>query len=134
VSRNVLADAARESLRILVWQLSWVVAIALIVAIASSWRDALAVLVGGSIGSIWTIYMAMTLFKHSVTHGAHMSAATFLIAWMVKAGLTIVLLAIAFRSKAFAPLGLLGGLFAALVAYWGWLAFRVKHADSADGK
>jgi F0F1-type ATP synthase assembly protein I len=76
----------------------------------------------------------MTLFKHSATHGARMSAASFLFAWVVKAVLTIALLAIAFRSRAFAPLGLLGGLFGALVAYWGWLVFRVKHADSADGK
>jgi F0F1-type ATP synthase assembly protein I len=134
VSRNVLADTAREALRILVWQMGWIVAIAFVGALAWSWQVALAILVGGGIGSIWTIYMALTLFKHSVFHGARMSSASFLVAWLVKLGLTIGLLVIAFRSKLFAPLGILGGLGVALVSYWVWLTFRVNHADRADGK
>jgi hypothetical protein len=92
------------------------------------------VLIGGAIGSTWTVYMAITLFKHSVHHGVQMSALSFMVAWVIKLGLTIGLLIIAFRSRLFAPLGLLSGLFSAMFAYWGWLAFRVKHADSADSK
>jgi F0F1-type ATP synthase assembly protein I len=134
VSRNVLADTAREALRILAWQMGWIVAVAFVGAVAWSWQVALAIMVGGGIGSIWTIYMALTLFKHSVFHGARMSSASFLVAWLVKLGLTIGLLVIAFRSRLFAPLGILGGLGVALVAYWVWLTFRVNHADRADGK
>jgi len=134
VSRNVLADAARDALRILAWQMGWIVAIAFVGALAWDRSVAFAVLIGGAIGSIWTIYMAMTLFKHSVSHGVRMSPLSFLVAWVIKLGLTFGLLIIAFRSRIFAPLGLLAGLFGALVSYWGWLAFRVKHADSADGK
>jgi len=134
VSRNVLADAAREALRILAWQMGWIVAVAFVGALAWDRNVALAIVVGGAIGSIWTIYMAMTLFKHSVFHGARMGVASFFVAWVIKLGLTIGLLVIAFRSRLFVPLGLLGGLFVALLSYWVWLTFRVNHADSADGK
>jgi F0F1-type ATP synthase assembly protein I len=134
VSRNVLADAARESLRIWAWQMGWITAVALVCAAALGVNAAVSVLVGGAIGSIWTLYMAVTLFRHSLSFGARMSALSFVMAWAIKLALTISLLVIAFRSRVFAPLGLLGGLFGAMVAYWGWMAFRVKHADSADGK
>jgi F0F1-type ATP synthase assembly protein I len=133
VSRNVLADVARDALRILAWQVGWIVAIAFASALVWGLNVALSTLIGGAIGSIWTVYMALTLFKHSLSHGVRMSPVSFLLAWVVKLGLTISLLAIAFQSKLFAPLGLLGGLFGAFVAYWAWLV-RGKHADSADGK
>lgn len=134
MSRNVLADAAREALRILVWQWAWIAPIALICAVAWDRRVGWGVLIGGGIGSTWTVYMAITLFKHSVHHGVRMSALSFMVAWVIKLALTVSLLVVAFRSRLFAPLGLLGGLFGAMVTYWGWLAFRVKHADSVDGK
>ncbi len=134
MSRNVLAATAVQALRILAWQMGWIVAIAVLAAIVWDVRGALSLLVGGAIGSIWTIYMALTLFRHSLTHGVRMSVLSFVMAWVIKVALTISLLVIAFRSKLFAPLGLLGGLFAALLAYWVWLTFRVKHAGGADGK
>ena len=114
--------------------MGWIVAVALLGALAWNRNVAIGIVIGGGIGSIWTIYMALTLFKHSVFHGARMSAVSFLVAWVAKLGLTIGLLIIAFRSKLFAPLGLLGGLGVALVSYWVWLTFRVNHADRADGK
>jgi hypothetical protein len=134
VSRNVLADAAREAVAMLAWQMGWIVAIAGVCAIASGQRLALAILAGGAIGSIWTIYMAFTLFKHSLSHGVQMGALSFMVAWVVKLALTVGLLIVAFRSRLFDPLGLLGGLATALVAYWVRLTFRVNHADRADGK
>jgi F0F1-type ATP synthase assembly protein I len=118
----------------LAWQMGWIVAVAAVCAVVSGQRLALAIIVGGAIGSIWTIYMALTLFKHSLSHGVRMGALSFMVAWVVKLGLTVGLLIIAFQSRLFVPLGLLGGLAMALVAYWGWLTFRVKHADRADGK
>jgi F0F1-type ATP synthase assembly protein I len=134
VSRNVLADVARDALRILAWQVGWTVAVAVVGALVWGWNVALSILIGGAIGSIWTIYMALTLFKHSLSHGVRMSPVSFLLAWVVKLGLTISLLIIAFRSGLFAPLGVLSGLFGAMLAYWAWLVVRGKHADSANGK
>lgn len=118
----------------LAWQMGWIAAIAAVGAITSGQRLALGILVGGAIGSIWTIYMAFTLFKHSLSHGVRMGALSFMAAWVVKLALTVGLLIVAFRSRLFDPLGLLGGLAAALVAYWVRLTFRVNHADRADGK
>jgi len=114
--------------------MGWIVAVAFVGALAWNRNVALAIVVGGAIGSIWTIYMAMTLFKHSVFHGARMGVGSFFAAWVIKLGLTIGLLVIAFRSRLFVPLGLLSGLFVALLSYWMWLTFRVNHADNADGK
>ena len=118
----------------LAWQMGWIVAIAAVGAIVWDRRVGFGLLVGGAIGSIWTIYMALLLFKHSLSHGVRMSAMSFVMAWLVKLVLTVSLLVIAFRSGFFAPLGLLGGLFVALLAYWVWMTFRVNHAGGADGK
>jgi len=134
VSRNVLAATAVQALRILAWQVGWIAAIAVVGAIVWDVRVALSLLVGGAIGSAWTLYMALTLFRHSLTHGVRMSVLSFVTAWVIKVALTVSLLVIAFRSGRFEPLGLLGGLFAALLAYWVWLTFRVNHAAGADGK
>jgi F0F1-type ATP synthase assembly protein I len=87
------------------------------------------------IGLVWTLYMAATLFRHSLTHGAHLSVVSFAMGWLIKVALTIALLIAAFRSPAVAPLALLGGLFGALAAYWAWLTFRANNnADGRDGK
>lgn len=134
VSSNVLADAARTSLRVLAWQVGFVAAVALVAAVLFSGRMAVAIFVGGAIGSVWTVYMALKLFKHSRTHGTRLSAMSFISAWIIKVALTISLLVIAFRSGRFEPLGLLGGLFSSMLAYWGYFTFLVKHAGRADGK
>lgn len=135
LNANSLAAAARQSLQILRWQAGWIVVLAIVCAIVWGARAGWSVLAGGSIGLLWTVYMAFTLYKHSVNHGVRLSAMTFFAGWMIKVVLTISLLIIAFRSGAVAPLPLLVGLFGAMVAYWAWLTFRVmKHADGADGE
>lgn len=131
---NALAAAGRQSLRLLAFQVACVAAVAGTLAIFFGARAAWSVLIGGGIGSIWTVYMTLVLLKHSLTHGVRMSAATFLIAWLVKLVLTIGLLAAAFRSGRVAGLPLLAGLGTALVAYWVWLTFRVTNGGAADGK
>jgi ATP synthase protein I len=131
----VLAIAARESLRILRWQLGWIAALALACGIAFGARAGWSALAGGGIGLVWTLVMAATLFRHSLTHGAHMGVLSFALGWLIKVALTIALLIAAFRSPAVAPLALLGGLFGALAAYWAWLTFRAgNNADRADGE
>ena len=131
---NVLADAARQSLRLLMWQTGWVVALAAVFAAVAGGKAGWSTLVGGGIGLIWTIYMTVMLRRHSVDYGVRLSMATVIAGWVAKVALTIGLLIIAFRSQAIAPLPLLGGLGGALIAYWAWLTFRVKHADGANGE
>jgi F0F1-type ATP synthase assembly protein I len=117
VSSNVLADAARQAFKTLLWQLAAVLILAAMTAVFWGVRAGGSVLAGGGIGLIWTVYMALTLFKHSLTHGVHMSALTFMTGWLIKVALTVVLLVAAFRSGAFVPPAVLAGLTGALVAY-----------------
>ena len=134
MSTNVLAAAARQSLRILAWQALWIVALASIFAVAFGKQAALSALAGGGIGLVWTVYMALVLFKHSLSHGMRMGAMSFLAGWLFKVVVTLSLLVIALRSRVFAPLWLLVGLFGAMVAYWAWFVFGKKYASDADGK
>jgi F0F1-type ATP synthase assembly protein I len=131
---NPLARAARQSLRMLVWQAGCVLAVSAVLAIFAGERTAWSALIGGGIGLVWTAYMALVLFKHSLTHGVRMSAATFLLGWLVKLVLTIGLLVAAFRSHRVAGLPLLGGLGTALLAYWAWLTFRVTNGGTSGVK
>jgi F0F1-type ATP synthase assembly protein I len=134
VSTNVLAAAARQSLRILLWQALWIGALATIFAVTLDRKAAVSALVGGGIGLVWTLYMALVLFKHSLTHGVRLSAISFFAGWLFKLVATVSLLVIALRSKALAPLPVLAGLFGAMAAYWAWFVFGKKHASDADGK
>ena len=134
MSTNVLAAAARQSLRILAWQALWIVALASIFAVAFGKQAALSALAGGGIGLVWTVYMALVLFKHSLSHGMRMGAMSFLAGWLFKVVLTISLLLIVLRSRMFAPLAVLAGLFGAMVAYWAWFVFGKKYATDPDGK
>lgn len=130
MSRNVLAGAARQSLKILQWQVGWVAVIAVVIGAGFGLRAGWSALAGGMIGLIWTVYMAFALYKHSVSHGVRLSPLSFFAAWMLKVVLTVSLLIIAFRSEAVAPLAVLAGLFGAMVAYWTWLAFDLSRRKS----
>jgi F0F1-type ATP synthase assembly protein I len=132
---NVLATAARQSVRILLWQALWIGMLAAISAVTLGAKIGLSTLVGGGIGLIWTVYMALVLFKHSLTHGVRMGALSFLLGWLFKVVVTISLLLIVLRSRMFAPLAVLAGLFGSMVAYWAWFVFgKKKHAGDVDGK
>lgn len=130
MSRNVLADAARESLKILWWQLGWAAAVAVLGAALFGARAGWSALAGAGIGLIWTVYMAFAEFRHSLNHGVRLSAVSFFAGWVIKVALTVSLLVIAFRSGAVAPLAVLAGLFGAMVAYWSWLAFGLSRRSS----
>lgn len=134
MSRNALAAAARQSLRILLWQALWIGVLAAIFAATLDMRAALSALAGGGIGLVWTVYMAWALYKHSLTHGVRMSPLSFLAGWLFKVVVTISLLLVVLRSRMFAPLAVLAGLFGAMVAYWAWFVFGKKYASNADGK
>lgn len=134
MSTNVLAAAARQSLRLALWQALWSTVLAAVFALALGKRAAWSVLAGGGIGLAWTLYMALVLFRRGLTHGVGLSPLSLLASWLFKVVVTIGLLVVAFRSAAFAPLALLAGLFGAMVAYWAWFALRVRNAGEADGK
>lgn len=134
MSSNALAAGARQAWQILLWQVGWIVTIAALSAVALDVRTGWSVLAGGGIGLIWTVYLALTLLRHSVNHGVRLGATKLFAGWLMKLVLTFSLLIIAFRSQALAPLPVLGGLSVALIAYWAWLTFRVKHADGLNGK
>ncbi len=93
-------------------------------------RAGASVLVGGGIGLLWTLYMAATLFRHSLNHGARLGPLSLMGGWVIKVALTLGLLVMALRSKVLIPPAVLAGLFGAMLAYWGWLTFR----GAADGK
>jgi len=134
VSTNALAAAARQSVRILLWQALWSGALATIFAVTLGTKVALSALVGSGIGLVWTVYMALVLFKHSLTHGVRLSAISFFAGWLFKVVVTVSLLVIVLRSRMFVPLAVLVGLFGAMVAYWAWFVFGKKYANDADGK
>jgi F0F1-type ATP synthase assembly protein I len=133
MSSNSLGNAVRQSVKILQWQVAGIVAMAETAAVLFDARAGWSVLAGGGIGLLWTVYMAFTLYRHSLNHGAHLGAASFVMAWLVKMLFTLGLLVIAFRSEAMAPLGLIAGLFGALLAYWASLAFGRPQRKSATG-
>ena len=134
MSTNVLAAAARQSVRILLWQVLWSGALATIFAVTLGAKAAVSALAGGGIGLVWTVYMALVLFKHSLTHGVRLSAISFFAGWLFKVVVTVSLLVIVLRSRMFVPLAVLVGLFGAMVAYWAWFVFGKKYANDADGK
>ena len=126
MSANPFAVAARRSLLLLAWQVGRLIVIAVVCAIALNVRAAGSVLIGGGIGLVWTVYMALTLFKHSVDYGARVSALSIFKGWLVKVVVTLALLVIAFRAESLLPVAVLGGLFATMVAYWAWFAFNLE--------
>lgn len=110
-------------------------ALAIVASIVWQPRMGAGVLVGGAIGMVPTAYIAVVLLRNALTRGAHVGVHSIFMGWVIKNALTISLLIIAFRSRAFAAPALLGGLCVALFAYWLCMVFaRVNHADSADGK
>ena len=122
MSSNALAAAARQSLRILLWQALWIGVLAAIFAVTLGTRAALSALAGGGIGLVWTVYMALVLFKHSLTHGMRLSAVSFFAGWLFKIVVTLGLLLVVLRSRCRATGGA-GRLFGSMVAYWAWFVF-----------
>ena len=126
--------AARQSWRILLWQALWIGALATIFAVTLGRRAAVSALAGGGIGLVWTVYMALVLFKHSLTHGVRLSAISFFAGWLFKVVRDGQPAGDRAAIRALAPLLVLAGLFGAMVAYWAWFVFGKTYASDADGK
>jgi len=123
---NPLAVAARRSLLLSIWQLACIAVCAIASTIVWGAEIGGSILAGGGIALLWTAYMALTMYRHSLDYGARLSVASFFKGWLIKIVMTIGLLVVALRSKSLAPLAVLGGWFAAMVAYWIWFAFDLE--------
>ncbi len=130
------ATPSGQALRIALWQAASVAGLAS--ASAAGWdaRTGAGVLVGGVIAVLPTVYIALALLRSSVSGGAApVGMHRVFVGWVIKNALTVALLVIAFRSRAFAPPALLAGVGVALVAYWLCMVFgRVKHANTIDSE
>jgi ATP synthase protein I len=123
MSASILAANRRHALQILMWQALTVAVVAVLAFVLWNARMAWSVLVGGGVGVVSTAYMAFALLRQNAQASAQRVAASFFVGWVIKVLLTIALLWIVFRSKAFAPLALLAGFATTFVAF-GVTAFR----------
>jgi len=133
MSGSVVAQAARQTLWMLAVQLLVVLGLALAGAVISGGRTGLSLLVGGGIGLAGSTYMGIQLLRHSGRATGAGVMGVFL-AWGVKVALVVSLLILAFRSGAFSPPAVLGGLGAGLAANWVWLSIdRTRRTSTRDG-
>lgn len=105
-------------MRAFLWQASMTLALGLVVAMASSVRAGVAVLVGGGISMLGSAYLGIALFKQRPGGRPGRFVWDVFVSWAVKLGLVISLLVIAFRSRQLPPPFLMAGLCGALLAYW----------------
>ena len=109
---------ASFAIRVIVGQIVITATLAALTMLTRGATASLSVVIGGVIGIVATAYMAFALMRPGSQNTAARAALGFFIGWIVKVGLTITLLVIAFRSKAVAPLFLVIGYAATYVAYW----------------
>lgn len=134
MSTDAVAAAWRQALRIVLGQLGAVLVIAVALALGWNARAAGSALAGGCIGLAATAYLLVAMLRRRMRPGSAGIGGVFF-SWLVKSLLTIGLLLVALRSKAFVPPALLAGLFASLTGYWLSLVLsRVEHADRVAGK
>jgi F0F1-type ATP synthase assembly protein I len=113
----MLSSAARQAMRILVWQLLGLLTLGLV----AWWYDgrvARSVLVGGGIGLLATAYLLFVLIKHSLQPARPATVLSLFGNWLVKTGLVLGLLALALRSPTLLPAAVLLGLASSLLIYW----------------
>lgn len=134
MSANPFAVAARQSLYLVIWQSAWVAVVAAVGTIVWGGRVGGSLLAGGCVGLVWTVYMAFTLYRHSLDYGARVSAASLLKGWLLKIAITLGLMVVAFRSERLAPLALLAGLMLAMLAYGLWFALDLQRRWSPKSK
>ena len=79
---------------------------------------AVSAVAGGAVGVVATSLFAWMLFRHPEGTSAARVAWSFYLGQALKAGLTIGLLAVIFRSRVPAPWAVLAGYLVTHVAYW----------------
>lgn len=117
MSASILAANRRHALQIMLWQALSVLVVAVLAFVLWDKRIGLSVIAGGGIGIASTAYMALAMFRPAEQASARRVAFGFYVGWVIKVGLTITLLWVAFRSREFAPLALLCGFATTFVAF-----------------
>jgi hypothetical protein len=130
VSASPFKVARQQAVRAFLWQAVTTGALGLAVAIGVSGRAGAAVLVGGGIPMLGSLYLGIALFK--VRPGVEPGKMIWdvFLSSAIKLGLVLSLLLIAFRSRQLPPAFLMAGLCGALVAYW--LAMSTTGAVKPD--
>lgn len=135
MSTRLLAASWREVRPVLVWQVAGIAVLGGVFAATLGAKAGWAALVGSGIGFTGIAYLMVAVLKSSLRPGAGSVAGIFA-SWLIKVTLTLGLLLLALRSRAFPPLPLLAGLCGSLVAYWLAMmrAGRGQHAGNANGE
>jgi len=81
-------------------------------------RAGASALVGAGIGVAATSLMAFALLRHRADASAGRVALSFFSGWLVKVGLTVALLVLAFRSPRVEPVPMLVAYVATFLGYW----------------
>jgi ATP synthase protein I len=118
MSASILAANRRQALHIMLLQALAVLALAALSLALWGVRSGLSILVGGGVGIVSTAYMAFALLRSSANTSAKRIAIGFFVGWVIKVLMTVALLWIVFRSKAFEPLSIVAGFALTFVAFW----------------
>jgi ATP synthase protein I len=108
----------RAALRVVMLQALIALGVAAAVGLIWGVPSARSALLGGGVGAAATLLFVFALFRHPDGAAGGRVVWGFFLGQGLKVGLTVALLAVAFRSRAVVPLALLGGYIATYAAYW----------------
>jgi ATP synthase protein I len=108
----------RQALVVLLGQGLFGSVVAAACAVAWGSRAGGSALAGAGIGIAATSLMAFAMLRHGASAGALRVAVSFLTGWLVKVGLTVALLVVAFRSPQVEPVPMLAAYGATFLGYW----------------
>lgn len=108
----------RQALAVLLGQVLLGSIAAAVCAVAWGSRAGGSALVGAGIGVAATSLMAFAMLRHGPGASAQRVAFSFFTGWLVKVGLTIALLIVAFRSRQVEAVPMLAAYGATFLGYW----------------
>ena len=115
---NLRLAAWRDAIKVLALQLAALVIVSVVATVGWDAKTGWSVAAGGGVGMMSAAYMAFALLRSNTGTSARRAAVGFFVGWAIKTVMTIALLWMAFRSKAFSPPALLAGFAASFLAYW----------------
>ncbi len=118
MSAGILAANRRQAVQLIFWQALAAVALGVLCLALWGTKSGWSALTGGGVGVVSTGYMAFALLRQGPDASAVQITIGFFVGWAIKTLLTIALLWLVLKSKAFAPLPVLAGFAASFVAYW----------------
>ncbi len=118
LSANEIRASRRLAAEIVLGQLAMTALIALGCAAYRGAGSGISAIAGGGIGVLATASMAWSLLRHGEGATAARIARSLFLGWVMKVGMTVALLVIAFRSQSVDRLPLLAAYAATFCAYW----------------